>query len=205
MFLEGVEVVFIVLTFGLHADIAAARRRGAALAAVLVGGRGVARRPLSKVPENTMKFAVGVLLEHSAPSGWWRASGSSGLAARASSGRAGSGRCSCFLGVWIVLARGGPCGGARGGPGGRACGRERWAALIRFLAGFGRFWYDFVVGDDWRIAAGVVCVLAGRRGRSWRKLGLSDTVVSLLAGAGILAVVTISIVAGAVGARRREG
>jgi hypothetical protein len=25
---------------------------------------------------------------------------------------------------------------------------------------FGRFWYDFVVGDDWRIAAGVVAALA---------------------------------------------
>jgi hypothetical protein len=31
---------------------------------------------------------------------------------------------------------------------------------MRFLVGFGRFWYDFVVGDDWRIAAGVVVVLA---------------------------------------------
>jgi len=25
---------------------------------------------------------------------------------------------------------------------------------------FGRFWYDFVVGDDWRIAVGVVAALA---------------------------------------------
>jgi hypothetical protein len=30
---------------------------------------------------------------------------------------------------------------------------------VRFLAGFARFWWDFVVGDDWRIAAGVVAVL----------------------------------------------
>jgi hypothetical protein len=28
------------------------------------------------------------------------------------------------------------------------------AARIR---GFLHFWYDFVIGDDWRIAAGVVC------------------------------------------------
>jgi hypothetical protein len=27
------------------------------------------------------------------------------------------------------------------------------------LRGFGRFWWDFVVGDDWRIAAGVALVL----------------------------------------------
>jgi hypothetical protein len=31
---------------------------------------------------------------------------------------------------------------------------------MRYLVGFGRFWYDFVVGDDWRIAAGVALVLA---------------------------------------------
>jgi hypothetical protein len=28
------------------------------------------------------------------------------------------------------------------------------------LRRFGRFWWDFVVGDDWRIAAGVVLALA---------------------------------------------
>ena len=33
---------------------------------------------------------------------------------------------------------------------------------MRFVVGFGRFWYDFIVGDDWRIAAGVVGVLARR-------------------------------------------
>jgi uncharacterized membrane protein len=27
------------------------------------------------------------------------------------------------------------------------------------LKDFGAFWYDFVVGDDWRIAAGVVVAL----------------------------------------------
>jgi hypothetical protein len=28
------------------------------------------------------------------------------------------------------------------------------------LAAFGRFWYDFVVGDDWRLAIGVVVALS---------------------------------------------
>jgi len=27
---------------------------------------------------------------------------------------------------------------------------------MRYLRGFGRFWYDFIVGDDWRVAVGVV-------------------------------------------------
>ncbi|MDQ1695768.1 MAG: hypothetical protein QOJ03_1121 [Frankiaceae bacterium] len=31
---------------------------------------------------------------------------------------------------------------------------------MRKLRAFGAFWYDFVVGDDWRIAVGVVLGLA---------------------------------------------
>lgn len=30
---------------------------------------------------------------------------------------------------------------------------------MSFLAGLGRFWYDFIVGDDWTIAAAVVVAL----------------------------------------------
>jgi hypothetical protein len=26
---------------------------------------------------------------------------------------------------------------------------------MRYVSAFGRFWYDFVVGDDWRVAVGV--------------------------------------------------
>ncbi|MBW8827700.1 MAG: hypothetical protein JF603_15305 [Acidobacteria bacterium] len=32
--------------------------------------------------------------------------------------------------------------------------------MRRFVVGFGRFWYDFVVGDDWTIALGVVIAIA---------------------------------------------
>ena len=31
---------------------------------------------------------------------------------------------------------------------------------MRVVKAFGRFWWDFVVGDEWRIAVGVVVVLA---------------------------------------------
>jgi apolipoprotein N-acyltransferase len=31
---------------------------------------------------------------------------------------------------------------------------------MRYLRQFGRFWYDFVVGDDWRLAVGVVAIVA---------------------------------------------
>ena len=61
--LEGLEVAFIVLTFGAnqhHIPLAAA---AAGLAVLLVIAAGAAARaPLAKVPENTMKFAVGVML-----------------------------------------------------------------------------------------------------------------------------------------------
>jgi hypothetical protein len=39
-------------------------------------------------------------------------------------------------------------------------------AFTRALRGFARFWWDFVVGDDWRIAVGVVAALAVTAGLS---------------------------------------
>ena len=61
--LEGLEVVFIVLTFGSAQGSIPLAAAGAGGALVLVGGVGVAvRAPLARVPENAMKFAVGVML-----------------------------------------------------------------------------------------------------------------------------------------------
>jgi uncharacterized membrane protein len=63
VFLEGLEVVFIVLTFGTTQGNIPLAMLGAALAVVVVGITGaVVHQPLSRVPENTMKFAVGVML-----------------------------------------------------------------------------------------------------------------------------------------------
>jgi hypothetical protein len=31
---------------------------------------------------------------------------------------------------------------------------------MSYVAAFGRFWWDFVVGDDWTVAAGVAAALA---------------------------------------------
>jgi len=61
--LEGLEVAFIVLTFGANQhDVGlAAAAAAAAVAAVLAAGLAL-RAPLSRVPENGMKFAVGVML-----------------------------------------------------------------------------------------------------------------------------------------------
>ena len=61
--LEGLEVAFIVLTFGSTQGNVPLAAAAAAVALVLVAGVGIAvRAPLARVPENTMKFAVGVML-----------------------------------------------------------------------------------------------------------------------------------------------
>jgi uncharacterized membrane protein len=61
--LEGLEVAFIVITFGSAQGRIALAALGAGAALVLVAVVGVlVRAPLSRVPENTMKFAVGAML-----------------------------------------------------------------------------------------------------------------------------------------------
>jgi uncharacterized membrane protein len=61
--LEGLEVAVIVLTFGAnqHRIGLAAAAAGVAVALVVLAGIAV-RAPLARVPENAMKFAVGVML-----------------------------------------------------------------------------------------------------------------------------------------------
>jgi uncharacterized membrane protein len=63
VFLEGVEVVFIVITFGLSAGnmpVAIGSAVFGCVAVLVVGV--VVRGPLSRVPENTLKYGVGLLL-----------------------------------------------------------------------------------------------------------------------------------------------
>jgi len=61
--LEGLEVAFIVITFGSTQGRIGLAALGAGAALVLVVVVGVlVRAPLARVPENTMKFAVGAML-----------------------------------------------------------------------------------------------------------------------------------------------
>ena len=63
VFLEGLEVAFIVVTVGAAHDDFALPILGAAVALVVVAIAGaIVHRPLSRVPENTMKLAVGLML-----------------------------------------------------------------------------------------------------------------------------------------------
>jgi uncharacterized membrane protein len=61
--LEGLEVAFIVITFGSTQRNVGLAAAAAGAALVLVASVGLlVRAPLARVPENTMKFAVGVML-----------------------------------------------------------------------------------------------------------------------------------------------
>ena len=58
------------------------------------------------------------------------------------------------LGYVALLRRARAAGRAAAVPGGKECRMSRW------LRSFGAFWYDFVIGDDWRGAAVVAVALA---------------------------------------------
>jgi uncharacterized membrane protein len=61
--LEGLEVAFIVITFGTSAGHLEASAVGALVAVLAVVAVGIAvHRPLSRVPENGLKYAVGIML-----------------------------------------------------------------------------------------------------------------------------------------------
>jgi uncharacterized membrane protein len=61
--LEGLEVVFIALTFGSNQhDVPLAAIAAGAAVVVVAAAAVLARAPLARVPENTLKFVVGVML-----------------------------------------------------------------------------------------------------------------------------------------------
>jgi uncharacterized membrane protein len=75
--LEGLEVVFIVLTFGSNQHDIGLATVAAAGAVVIVAAVGVAvRAPLARVPENSMKFVVGIML--TAFGAFWGVEGAGG-------------------------------------------------------------------------------------------------------------------------------
>jgi uncharacterized membrane protein len=61
--LEGLEVAFIVITFGSRGNNIGVAAGGALVACLMVGSAGaLVRAPLQRVPENTLKFVVGIML-----------------------------------------------------------------------------------------------------------------------------------------------
>ena len=189
--LEGLEVVFIVLTFGANQGQIGLASIGAAVAVVLVVVIGIAvRAPLSRVPENTLKFIVGVMLTGFGM--FWGAEGAGAV-------WPGADLALLILipavGVFALLIvavlrrrrstalRREPVQQPAPAPAPvlvstagdaqqvgtdtsqapvttPAAQPRTQNAVARGLRGFGMFWWDFIVGDDWQIAAGTALALA---------------------------------------------
>ena len=155
--LEGLEVVFIVVTFGSSAHQLGVAAIAAAAAVIVVAALGFAvRGPLSRIPENTLKFIVGILLTTFGI--FWSAEGAgaewpgSDLALLAVVVFVAALSAACVLVLRARRRRSEPVAppaSTRGAPPPRASALKR----------FGLFWYDYLVGDDWRVAVGVVLAL----------------------------------------------
>ena len=176
--LEGLEVVFIVLTFGVIQKSSNPNAFGvavwaASIAVLVVTIAGFAiHKPLSRVPENAMKFIVGTLLtsfgifwaSEGAGAEW--PGGDLSLLAIIPFVIASS-----FTHIEILKIRKSKNYALRT-PRAPTFHQSNKSAsrVFRFIGGFLYFWYDFIIGDDWRVAAAMVLGLftvhaAG--GQSW--------------------------------------
>jgi galactokinase len=72
---------------------------------------------------------------------------------------------------------------------------------VRYVNGFLRFWYDFIVGDDWKIAVAVVIAVGA--GAVGAVAGLSDS--AAFAPLVALAIVAAFVVALLVDIRGKAG
>jgi uncharacterized membrane protein len=115
--LEGLEVAFIVLTFGANRHRVGLAAAAAGVAVALVALAGVlARAPLARVPENAMKFSVGVML--TAFGTFWSAEGA-GASWPGGDGAllvivAGVALVSLAMVMWLRSIRAGALAGGRG-------------------------------------------------------------------------------------------
>lgn len=177
--LEGLEVAFIVVTFGNIQGQLGLAAASAAAAVVLVAIAGiVVRGPLSRVPENTMKFVVGIMLTSFGI--FWGAEGAGATWPNADISLLWIIPALAVIALAIVAllrrraaaAAEGTAAGARAATGpaqqapaaasplaGAAVPAGR-TSLGRMLKQFGLFWYDFIVGDDWRVALAIVVAFA---------------------------------------------
>jgi hypothetical protein len=70
---------------------------------------------------------------------------------------------------------------------------------MRYVLGFLRFWYDFIVGDCWQVAAGVVVVLGcGAALAHWHVVATHE--IGPVVGLGLVLVVVGSLLGTAKGA-----
>ena len=63
---------------------------------------------------------------------------------------------------------------------------------MKFIKAFGRFWYDFIIGDDWKIAAAVVLALT-LLVVLLLNTSMGDHALAIVGGATIIVFFTISL------------
>jgi uncharacterized membrane protein len=187
--LEGLEVAFIVLTFGTiqhQVGLASIAAITAVVIATIAGF--VLAKPLSRVPENAMKFSVGILLTSFGI--FWGAEGSGAKWPGDNWAVLGLiGFVSTLSFALVIFLK-------------RRYSREhievledlsefaeevilepQTGGIINGLKAFGEFWYDFIIGDDWTIAVGIVIAffgtewLKGSTGQSWYLLPLATALL----------------------------
>ncbi len=174
--LEGLEIVFIVLTFGtIQKDVGLASIAALSAVALTVIAGFVIHKPLSRVPENTMKFVVGILLTSFGI--FWGAEGSGAH-------WPGDNWAILCLVLFIALlsigyakVMGSVLGERRearkSATKKSATGSNELPIWLAKLKAFALFWYDFVIGDDWTVAVTVFVTffvtkwLAGSAGHDW--------------------------------------
>jgi hypothetical protein len=64
---------------------------------------------------------------------------------------------------------------------------------MRLLKSFGGFWYDFIIGDDWKISAGVVVALGASALLVSRDV-VSDSVLAIVASLLLIVAFAISLI-----------
>jgi len=187
--LEGLEVAFIVLTFGTiqhQVGLASIAAISAVVIATIAGF--VLARPLSRVPENAMKFSVGILLTSFGI--FWGAEGSGAKWPGDNWAVLGLIGFVSALSVSLVIFLK------------RKYSRQQvevfeelsefaeelilepqTGGVINGIKAFGEFWYDFIIGDDWTIAVGILLAffgtewLKGSTGQSWFLLPIATALL----------------------------
>jgi len=187
--LEGLEVAFIVLTFGTIQHQVGLASIAAISAVVIASIAGfVLAKPLSRVPENAMKFSVGILLTSFGI--FWGAEGSGAKWPGDNWAVLGLIGFVSALSVSLVIFLK------------RKYSRQQvevfeelsefaeelilepqTGGVINGIKAFGEFWYDFIIGDDWTIAVGIVLAffgtewLKGSTGQSWYLLPIATALL----------------------------
>ena len=165
--LEGLEVAFIVLTFGViqkgsNPQAFSLAIWAAVSAVILVTIAGFAiHKPLSKVPENSMKFVVGILLTSFGI--FWGAEGAGSNWPHQDLSLLAIIPFVAVLSIALIetlkvrrkknYEMRAPRNSIVAPP------KKTARRIVQMIGGFSFFWYDFIVGDDWRVAAAIVLAL----------------------------------------------